>query len=270
LQAALGVIGFHGGGLLAGETLGRGLGMSGMVRSAWPALQRQRTAFRREDFIQTLWRQRKFPLYSLPSSFLDALCLGLPAPLLIRLYGASLGGYYSLVWRAISLPTILITAAIADTFHSHIAACARQTPHRVMSLFRRTSIGLLVLGAIPAAILWFAGEPLFRLVFGEQWAISGTIAAIVAPWYFSEFVVNPVSRVVFVLSGQKTKLVSDVLALAGLLAVFAVAQVRGMQPLQTIRTLSVVSTALRAIYFLLLVRIVAPFKSVPSAQVQPA
>jgi O-antigen/teichoic acid export membrane protein len=258
-QAAFGAVKFHSAGLLVGETLGRCMGMSRMFRSAWPVLRGYLSVFRRKEFMAALWRQRKFPLYSLPSSFLDALCMGLYIPLLIRLYGASVGGYYSLVWRAVTVPSVVVTVAIADTFHSRLAACAREAPGEVMNLFQRTSLTLLLLGSIPASILWFWSGPLFRLVFGAQWALSGIIAGLVAPWYLSEFVVTPVSRVVLVLSGQEMKLIWDVLSLGSLLAVFFIAQWRFMGPLQTIRLLTLVNTTLRIVYYLILVRIITRF-----------
>jgi len=260
LQTVLGVFKLHASGLLLGETAGRCMGMSRMFRGAWPVLRGYCAGVRWTDFTQALWRHRKFPLYSLPSSFLDALGMSLSLPLLVRLYGAAVGGYYSLVWRAVAVPSVVVTVAIADTFHSRLAACARETPAEIMGLFKRTSLSLLLLGSVPAFILWFWGQPLFRFVFGPQWAFSGTIAAIVAPWYLSEFIVTPVSRVVLVLSGQELKLVWDVLSVASLLAVFFAAQWRGMGSLTTIRVLTVVNTSLRVIYYLILVRIIVRFK----------
>jgi O-antigen/teichoic acid export membrane protein len=266
LQSAFGVVKLHSAGLLFGEMLGRCMGMSRMFRSAWPVLRGYAAGFRRKEFLGALWRQRKFPLYSLPSSFLDALCMGLYVPLLIRLYGVSVGGYYSLVWRAVAVPSVVVTVAIADTFHSRLAACAREAPEQVMKLFQRTSLSLLLLGSIPTCILWFWSGSLFRLVFGAQWALSGTIAGLVAPWYLSEFVVTPVSRVVLVLSGQEMKLIWDVLSLGSLLAVFFIAQWRFMGPLQTIRVLTLVNTTLRIVYYLILVRIIARFTRAHRAQ----
>jgi len=258
-QAAFGALGFHSAGLLFGETLGRCLGMSRMFRNAWPVLRGYLATFSRKEFMRVLWRHRKFPLYSLPSSFLDALSMGLSVPLLVRLYGAPIGGHYALVWRAVTVPSVVVTVAIADTFHSRLAACAREAPAQVMRLFQRTSLRLLLLGIVPAAILWFWGGPLFRLVFGEQWALSGTIAALVAPWYLSEFVVTPVSRVVLVLGGQEMKLIWDVLSLASLLTVFFVAQWRGIGALSMIVVLTVLNTFLRMLYYVILIRIIVRF-----------
>src|SRR5262249_19666908 len=145
-----------------------------------------------------------------------------------------------------------------------------ETPAKVMSLFHRTSLGLLILGSIPAAVLWLWGGPLFRFVFGEQWALSGTMAALVAPWYLSEFIVTPVSRVVLVLSGQEMKLIWDVLSLGSLLAIFFIAQWRSMGPLQTIRVLTLVNVTLRVVYYLILVRIIVRFTRIHRVRAQAA
>jgi lipopolysaccharide exporter len=269
-QVVFGALGFHTAGLIAGETVGRATGMSRMIRGAWPVLKSYAATFHLDEFLQALRRNRKFPLYSLPSSFLDALCLSISLPLLIRLYGVSIGGYYSLVWKAIAVPTVLITLAVADAFHSRLAICARETPGRIGSLFRRTSLTLLRMGIIPASILFFWGVPFFRLVFGEKWGLSGTMASIIAPWYLAQFVVSPVSRVVFVLSGQETKLIWDVASLASVIGIFSVAQHQGMAPLQTIKILSVVNVGLFAFYYLLLLRIIAQFQKTHSGQTQTA
>jgi len=100
--------------------------------------------------------------------------------------------------------------------------------------------------------------------------LSGTIAAIIAPWYLLDFVVSPVSRILWVLGGQEMKLIWDVLCLVSLLGVFLAAQRRGMDLIPTIRVLTMVNVALRGIYFLILLRILARFKERQSAQAQTA
>jgi O-antigen/teichoic acid export membrane protein len=259
IQSAIGFGKFHSAGLLCGEAFGRCMGMSRMVRDAWPVLRHRWMGLHWEQFMQALWRNRKFPLYSLPSTFLEALCLGLTVPLLIRLYGVTVGGYYSLVWRAIAVPSVLVTVAVSDTFYSHLAACARETPDQIMRLFGRTSFGLALLGSIPAIILWFWGVPLFRSAFGAQWVVSGSIAAVIAPWYLLEFIVSPVSRVVLVLSGQETKLIWDVARLGALLAVFFLARSRSMTVIPAIKILTAVNVVLYVAYYLILVRTIVRF-----------
>ena len=262
LQTAIGALGFKASGLLLGETLGRGMGMSKMLRGSWRSLLKLVYPFTWTELYAVLWRYRKFPLYSFPSSFLDSLCLALPLPLLIRMYGVATGGYYSLVWKAITVPSVLITVAVADTFHSRLATCVRSSPEGVLQLFRVASIGLLLVGCIPATILVIWGSRLFLLVFGSHWAVSGAMAALLAPWYLAQFVVSPLSRVVVILSGQEMKLAWDILCLLSLFGIFTFAHSRGFDVFVTIRLLSAVYASLFVFYYLILLRIVLRFERV--------
>jgi len=261
LQTAAGALHFHDAGLILGETLGRAAGMGKLFSNAIPQLRHSAERFQWSECRRVLWRNRKFPLFSLPSSLMDALCVSLALPLIIRQYGAAAGGYYSLVWRAIALPSVLITLAVADTFHSQIAICARESPEKVLSMFMRTSLTLLAAGLIPSLVLVFWGQPLFRTAFGERWATSGVMAGLIAPWFLAQFVTNPVSRVVLVLSGQETKLAWDVLCLISIPAVFYFARVKQFGILHTITVLSVVNTALYIAYFSILIRVITAFNS---------
>lgn len=252
-QTLAGLVGLHNVGLILGETLGRAFGMGRMFRSSWPELGRHAANFHWSECRQTLARNWKFPILSFPSSLIDALCMNLALPLLVQEYGAQDGGYYALSWRVLALPSVLITQAVADTFHNRIAVCVRESPAEVLSYFRRTSISLLLAGSIPCLILVFWARPMFMLIFGAPWASAGTMTALIAPWYLAQFVVNPLSRVVLVLSGQETKLIWDLVCLVTVPSLFYVARLRRMGVFQTVGWLSVVSALLYVAYFAVLV-----------------
>jgi len=268
LQTVFGAVGLKVSGLLMGETLGRGMGMSRILRGSWPVLKCHAREFRWRELADAMRRHRKFPLYSFPSSLLDAICLALPLPLLVQMYGVSLGGQYSLVWKAITVPSVLISVSIADTFHSTLANSIRESPERVMKIYRMTSLGLFFTGLAPAVVLIVWGPSLFGWVFGARWALAGSIAAIIAPWYLAQFVASPLSRVVVVLSGQEVKLLWDVLCLISLLSVFFAARSMSLVPLQTISALSAVYTLLYVAYYLMLSHIVARFEKSRVASIQ--
>jgi hypothetical protein len=109
--------------------------------------------------------------------------------------------------------------------------------------------------------MFFYAKPLFGFVFGKQWLTSGAMAALIAPWFLCQFVVNPVSRVVLVLSGQETKLVWDILCLISIPVVFYIARIRSLEALQTVKLLSIVSTLLYVVYYFTLLRVIFTFNS---------
>ena len=224
-----------------------------MVRIAWPVVRQY--PLRGGNPVAALVRHRQFPIYSAPSSLLNLLGTSLPLPLLVTLYGPEAGGYYSLVWRVLAVPVVLIGTGMADAFHSHAALYARSDPKRLLRFFHNSTMGLVAIGIIPAAAIAIFGQPIFMFVFGAQWKLSGAIAAIVAPWFLSSFVVSPLSRLVYVLHGQRLKLIYDVAVLGGNLGVFAFADRNGWPLLHMVVAMSVMNTASRIIYYLVLLRI---------------
>jgi O-antigen/teichoic acid export membrane protein len=254
-QVVLGAVRLHSFGLLFGEVVGRGIGMSRMMRSAWPVVRKY--GLSAHDALITLNSNRQFPLYSTPSSLLNVLGTSLPLPLLVTLYGAEAGGYYSLVWRVLAVPVVLIGASMADAFHSRAALYAREDPKHLLRFFHNTTIALLAMGIVPALVVFAFGEPIFLFVFGIKWRLSGIIASIVAPWFLTSFIVSPLSRLVYVLHGQRLKLIYDLLILSGNLVVFFLARYCDWPMLHMVTVMSAMNTASKAIYYLVLFRIAA-------------
>jgi lipopolysaccharide exporter len=259
-QAAAGAMGGQLGGLLVGEVMGRSAGMSRMFRFAWPRIRAIAFPFDRRSFTEVLRENWQFPVYSLPSSLVDSAATNICIPLVVWYYGTSAGGYFSIVQRVLAVPLVLISASVADAFQARLALHARNAPNQIAQLFRRTSLGLLGIGLIPAALLFFHAEPSFRIVFGEKWTIAGKMAAIIAPYFLAQFVVSPLSRLVFVLEGQRLKLIYDVLALSGMIGVFIFSKWQSLPLMRALIILSAVGTFTFVVYYLLLMRIVSRFR----------
>lgn len=255
LQAGFGWLGPYTAGLLAGEIIGRCSGMSRMFRTAWPALKRELAVSNLSQIKDTLGRNRQFALYSLPSSLLDALAGSISLPLVVYLYGLNAGGSYSLVSRVLALPAVLITANVADAFHSRAALLLQANPVALPGLVKRMAALLLCIGICPAAILVLFGPHLFKWFFGIKWVDAGVMAGWISPWFLAQFVVSPLSRIVLVVGRQKIKFIYDVITFGGTIAVFAVAHQRQWPVMTAIAVLAGLKTAAYAVFFLLLLNI---------------
>jgi O-antigen/teichoic acid export membrane protein len=176
-QAGFGWLGPYTAGLLAGEVLGRCAGLTRMLRSTWPVLSQELAGSNFHQLIETLKRNRQFAVYSLPSSLLDTIASSISLPLIVFLYGLNAGGSYALVSRVLDLPTVLITANVADAFHSRAALISQENPAALPGLVKRMSAILLLAGFGPAAILVAFGPRLFQWVFGSKWGEAGVMAA---------------------------------------------------------------------------------------------
>lgn len=256
-QVGFGIVTSGAGGLMTGELLGRAVGVTPLFRYAWPNIRKLVDSTTIRDFLRTLQRHRKLVVYSLPSTFIDTLVANLPIPIIIRLYGLEDGGYFALVQKVLAVPLGLISASVADTFHSSLARCAREDPAQMRTLFIRTSIWLFAVGLIPALILAIFGRSIISIIFGSNWAIAGTLAALLTPWFITQFVVSPLSRLVFVLHGQKLKLIYDVVILIAMLLVTVVSMWRNLTLFETVWAFSLSNAFGYIVYYLLLIKIVS-------------
>ena len=256
-QVVIGLFRAGAAGLLLGELLGRCLGMGAMFKDAFPVVKPHVLQTTRDEFRSALRKNRKFPMYSLPSSFIDTLSMNISVPLLVVLYGSGVAGHFAIVQRVMAVPMSLLTVGVADVFHSSMAQHAREHPHLCTTLFRKTAFGLLLIGIIPAGLLFFKGESLFSFVFGSRWVLAGTLASAVAPWFLMQFVVSPLSRVVLVFQGQEFKLIYDLLTVVSIGLVFGIAKQHALSVLQTVRWLSAVNTVAYAAYLFVLVYVLS-------------
>lgn len=254
-QAGFGWLGPHTAGLLAGEIIGRCSGMTRMLRAAWPVLNRELASSDFRQLRDTLKRNRHFVLYSLPSSLLETLSAFITFPLVVYLYGLNTAGSYALVMRALALPAVLITANVADAFHSRAALMLQQNPKALPEFVKRMATVLLLVGVCPAAALVAFGPHLFEWVFGSKWVEAGVMAAWAAPRFLAQFVVSPLSRLVLVVGRQGVQFIYDIIKFAGTIVVFAIAHAHRWPVMTLIAALAALHTAAYAVFFILLLKI---------------
>jgi O-antigen/teichoic acid export membrane protein len=207
-------------------------------------------------------------MYSLPSTLIDTLVANLPVPFLINLYGVEAGGYFALVQRVLAVPISLIATSVADSFHGSLAICARESPGKMLGLFKRTSLWLFIIGLIPFLIVVLFGKSLFKIILGYEWGLAGMLAVISAPWFLAQFVVSPLSRLVLVLRGQELKLAYDILTLAGMLIVVMLASQRHFSLVRTVWAFSWINVVAYIIYYIALVHIVSRSSSLKACPEQ--
>jgi O-antigen/teichoic acid export membrane protein len=243
--------------LLIGELFSRAVGIAPLVREGWSRIRDLVRRASTRDLLTPLQRNRKLAIYSLPSSLIDTLLCNIPLPLVVALYGSESGGYFAVVQKVLAIPLALIASSVADTFHNELAICAREEPEAMYRLFKRTSKALFLIGLVPATVLLFWGKPLFQILFGAGWETAGTLAAICTPWFLTQFVTSPLSRLVVVLRGQEFKLIYDLVLLIGVGLVIEFARYRSFTLWQTVCALSVVNSIAYVIYYVVLAMIVS-------------
>ncbi len=210
----------------------------------------------RRSFSELIKKYHEFPLFSMPATFLDTFLVMIPIPFITSLYGADSAGFYVLVNRVILAPTSLIGGAIRDAFHGRLARYSRDNPSALKSFFLKNTALLSVIGVFPLVTLVLFAPELFEIVFGEKWRGAGEIAQRLAPLGFLQFVVTPLSRVVFVLNQQKQKLIYNLGASGLLLGVFYYSFSQNLPFMKFIEYMTYTSSFALIVYFVALLVIV--------------
>ena len=248
VQIGMGFVAVGALGLFLGDILGRVVGIARLLRRELPEITAAagRPGWRRMRAL--LKRYRKYPVFSLPSSFIDTLAAVLALPLIGHFYGLEAAGYYVLVQTVFALPVTVVARSVADVFHGRVASLARDAPDRVGRLFLRTAGLLSGIGISVGLAIVLLAPALFPLVFGEEWRIAGYAAAALAPSMVVQLIVAPLSRIVFVYEGQEAKLIFDIAALLLTVAAITGAKLLGLSFIAALALLTLANLLAYGLY----------------------
>lgn len=209
----LGLISSSWTGLLAGEVLGRMLGIARLARGAWAEVQKTIAVISIKHSKQVLRNYWKYPAIFLPSSLIDALATSLPLMLISSLFGVSAAGEYFLVYRLASAPAALISAGVADVFHAKLIDTARTNKLLVHPLMKDAIQKLVITSFAIYLPIALVSPFLFVYVFGQSWAQAGSLMAIQSLAGITGLVVSPLSRVLTISKFPELKIYPDIVRL---------------------------------------------------------
>ncbi len=239
-------------GLIAGEVVGRLLGVTTLLRGALKDLAGPRP---RDVSLRSVASANwKYPGILLPSGLFDALSLSLPIPLISQHFVVAAAGTFLLVQRLSTLPTALVATSAGDVFHVRIVEALGHSADEARRVVNKVAGRLLLIAVVvfvPAIALAPFVLPAF---FGPGWWDSGLLFAVVAPWSMATLIVSPVSRVLAVAESKELKLIYDFVSLALLTGSVAVGGYLGWGFIATVAGMSAGQIAAYVLYFFLIRR----------------
>jgi O-antigen/teichoic acid export membrane protein len=199
------------GGHLAGRVAGTAALLANTLRDTRPRLR---------DLGRLARQYRRFPLFSMPSGFLNTLSTQLPAFLLLAFFPPDVLGLYVLAFGTLAVPMQLIGSAVGQVFFVRAAEANRLDAlgPLTQTVFARLS----AFGLFPLAALGLAAPAAFSVVFGAEWREAGVYAQLLAPWLYFAFVSAPLSTLFDVLERQPWELGYNVALVTARVAALAV------------------------------------------------
>jgi len=169
--------------------------------------------FNKENLIPVAKKHFRFPLYSAPQNFLNAVSQNLPIYMLGSFFGLEIVGLYWFAMRIIQLPTSLVGESVRQVFYKE-ASDMKDNPIRLRRFFIKMTGGLFSIVVVPVIVVFIWGPEIFRFIFGKEWAVSGEYAKWMFLWVGLLFI-NPPSISMFnILNLQKYSLFFDILLLS--------------------------------------------------------
>lgn len=221
-QVGFGILGIGPAGLVAGDTVGRSIGIGVLFRKARSSLRDARSRFRFTDVINAGKRYKNYPLFVAPASIINAIGTQAPGIILIGMYGAEVAGWYALSSRVVGGPTALISTAVSQVFLERAARASRDSPEELRSLYVRALKRLFAIGAPLLLIVGVASPFVFGDIFGKEWQTAGTYTILLLAAYIPQFVAAPIAQMLNIIGREWVMFAWNVIRLILISCVFAV------------------------------------------------
>ena len=187
---------------------------TGALRASWRHVRLRRMRALGQRYIS-------FPLYRVPSQFLLSFAMQSPVFFIAGYYGAFDAGQFALALTVIALPITLVAKSAGSAFLGEASRLASIDHKSLQAVTKDVIRKTAILSIIPSAILLFFGEPLFVLVFGEQWATAGVFASYLSIYLFFHFISHPIQHL-FQILGRNDLYLQQVLRRAIMVALLFV------------------------------------------------
>jgi len=147
-------------------------------------------------------RYKSFPIFNIPSDFMNMTSSQMPAFFLTTYFSASITGFYSLMKRVLDAPVGLLSTSVLEVFRQK-AAIQYTEQGNCKILFVKTAKTLAIISIIPFLLLFLFAPQLFSFVFGREWAIAGEYSRIFTIYYYFKFVSSPLTYMFYIAEKQK-------------------------------------------------------------------
>lgn len=141
------------------------------------------------------------PLYILPTTIVSSGATELVIFIIASLFGGYELGLYSLAYRVISIPSLLIGTSIGDVFFKESSSLILQSKS-IISLTLKTWFVLFGIAVLPMSALWLYGPEIITAVFGSTWKVTGQITTILAPYILFSFMSSSTGKLFISLNKQ--------------------------------------------------------------------
>jgi len=249
-KIVLGILSLASFGLICGDLIGRMVGISTLGRKILPKIWLSIHNFDFHKLRGLAYRYRKFPVFSLPSAFVNVLSLQVPALFLSGMYGFEIVGLYALTFSMLVLPVSLISSSISQVFLGESSEIFRHKRDQILLLYQKTTKKLFMFGA-PIILTGAVISPiLFPIIFGSAWKEAGMFSLPLSSMIIAQFVVSSTDRLELY-GYNHWELIYNIIRTFLVLSGFYLAFLFKISPVATVLVYSLIMTIMYAVNYTL-------------------
>ncbi len=160
---------------------------------------------------KTILRERDLIFFLFPATWIDMVS----ARAIIWTYSLNgadtMLGYFHLSERTLSLPSTLISSAVATVFTRHATDVIKRSKAELLYFVFKIWLSLAGIAILPLIFFLLFAPQAFRIVFGEEWAQAGEVARWLSVVYFFQFISTPTSSIFLVARRLNTSLLLSII-----------------------------------------------------------
>lgn len=199
-NVGMGVGGFGSSGLILGGVLGQGIATFVLGRMVWKEDKYRVKELKRLKVLALIKKYKKLPLLNLPNALIDGVRLSGINILIAMFYTTSILGQFSLAWKMIQMPMLLVGASLSQVFFQKVSTTDK---NNLSSLVRKFMVKSVVVAMPMFLVIYLFATDIFVIVFGDNWKVAGEVASILAPWLFLNFLTSPLASLFIIFNKQE-------------------------------------------------------------------
>ncbi len=210
-------------GMLLSQVLGSLFGIKKQANKLIPNRNKLKQVEKKE-IKNVLKRNYKLMLYTAPSAFCNSASYSLINFFITAIYGNTIFGYYSLSYRILGIPLSLISINVSKIFFERATNEMNSTKSFKNTLQKITK--LLICLSIPMVVILLVIAPeLCKIVFGEDWVVSGQYIQILVFMFGIRLVVSAIiSPALVIAKKQSTEMKMQILFLISSVLIYIISK----------------------------------------------
>lgn len=234
VKIVMGLFGIKPLGLLIGQIFNQA---GGLLRLLTLFLEKfkltwKHVTFRRIFFLSKYYSD--FPVYRLPSQFLLVFSAKSLLLFFAWQYGAETTGQLGLALMIIAIPMTLFGQTTGQAYYAEIAKIGIKKSTEISEATKNITKKLFIVGILPFLTLFFFGQGLFQIVFGDSWHQAGLFASILAFYLLAQFIASPITNVLNVIGKQAVFFKLNSIRTIGMIAILYISFLIGFKAHETV------------------------------------